>query len=59
VVPRDATILQSVVNLRLISKEATRFDKQISIVTTDKIGRNLAAQVGLPVYGSVREEKLL
>lgn len=57
VVPREATLLQSVVNLRLISKEATHFGKKISIVTTDRIGKNLAAQVGLPVYGSVREEK--
>lgn len=57
VVPRDATLLQSVVNLRLISKEAGHFNKQISIITTDRIGRNLASQIGLPVYGSIREEK--
>lgn len=55
-VPRNATLLQSVVNLRLIGREAKILNKQISIVTTDKIGRNLAAQVGLPVYNSVREE---
>lgn len=55
-VPRNATLLQSVVNLRLIAREAKILNKQISIVTTDKIGRNLAAQVGLPVYNSVREE---
>lgn len=55
-VPRGATLLQSVVNLRLIAREAKTLNKQISIVTTDKIGRNLAAQVGLPVYNSVREE---
>jgi len=56
-VPRGATILQSVVNLRLIMREATALSKQIAIVTTDKIGRNLAAQVGLTVYSSVKEEK--
>jgi hypothetical protein len=55
-VPRGATLLQSVVNLRLIAREAKALNKQISIVTTDKIGRNLAAQVGLPIYNSVREE---
>lgn len=55
VVPRDATLLQSVVNLRLVAKEALHFGKKISIVTTDRIGKNLANQVGLPVYGSVRE----
>ena len=57
VVPRDATILQSVVNLRLLAKEAGFLGKQIAIVTTDKIGRNLANQVGLPVYGSVKEDR--
>lgn len=57
VVPRNATILQSVVNLKLISKEAVTLGKQIAIVTADKIGRNLAAQVGLSVYNSVKEEK--
>jgi len=57
VVPREATLLQSVVNLRLISKEATHFGKNIAIVTTDRIGKNLATQVGLPVYSSVREER--
>lgn len=57
VVPRDATLLQSVVNLRLLKKEASALDKQISIVTTDKIGRNLASQVGLNVYNSIKEEK--
>lgn len=56
VVPRNATLLQSVVNLRLIAREAKILGKEISIVTMDKIGRNLAAQVGLPVYNSVREE---
>jgi len=57
VVPRDATILQSVVNLRLLQKEANNLEKEISIITTDKIGRNLASQVGLNVYNSIKEEK--
>ena len=57
VVPRDATLLQSVVNLRLLIREANSLQKQIAIVTTDKIGRNLAAQVGLPVYNSVKEDR--
>lgn len=57
VVPREATILQSVVNLRLLSREATALGKEIAIVTTDRIGRNLAVQVGLQVYSSIKEEK--
>lgn len=57
VVPRQASLLQSVVNLRLLSREATVLGKEIVIVTTDKIGRNLAVQVGLQVYNSVEEQK--
>ncbi|MEI6039805.1 MAG: hypothetical protein WCP93_00410 [Candidatus Berkelbacteria bacterium] len=57
VVPRGATLLQSVVNLRLLAKEAEVLGKEIAIVTTDQIGSNLAAQVGLPVYNSVKQER--
>lgn len=57
VVPREATILQSVVNLRLLSREAGFLGKDIAIVTTDRIGQNLASQVGLVVYNSIEEQK--
>ena len=57
VVPRNATLLQSVVNLRLIGKEAKNLGKEIAIITSDKIGRNLATQVGLPVYNSIRDDR--
>ncbi len=56
VVPREATILQSVVNLRLLLREAAVLGKEIAIVTSDKIGRNLAAQIGIPVYNSIEEQ---
>jgi len=56
VIPRDATLLQSVVNLRLLSREANTLGKKISIVTADKIGRNLASQIGLPVFSSLEEK---
>lgn len=57
VVPREATILQSVVNLKLLAKEATNLGKEISLVTSDKIGRNLASQIGLVVYDSIRDRR--
>ncbi len=57
VVPREATILQSVVNLRLLQREAASLGKEIAIITTDKIGRNLAAQVGLEIFNSIEEQK--
>lgn len=56
-VPRDATLLQSVVNLKLLLKEANNLKKEIAIVTADKIGRNLAAKVGLVVYDSIKTQK--
>lgn len=57
VVPREAIILQSVVNLKLLLREATNSGKEIVLVTTDKIGRNLASQVGLVVYDSVKDRR--
>jgi len=54
VVPREATLLQSVVNLKLLLKEAESLSKEIAIITADKIGRNLAAQVGITVFESVK-----
>lgn len=57
VVPKGASIIQSVVNLKLLKKEAEVLGKEIAIISQDKIGRNLASQVGLTVYDSVKAEK--
>lgn len=57
VVPREATLLQSVVNLKLLLKEAESLEKKIAIITADKIGRNLAAQVGITVFESVKNQQ--
>lgn len=56
VVPKGALFVQSVVNLRLVLAEAERHHKKLAIVTADNVGRNLAAQVGIDVYDSVRAE---
>lgn len=56
-VPRGGTIAQSVVNLKLIKREIENQNKIISLVTNDKISRNLASQVGVTVYSSVSEAK--
>ena len=58
VVPRDAVVLQSVVNLKLLKKEAEKLKKDLSLVTSDRVGRNLAAQVGLPVFEKLGREFL-
>lgn len=52
VLPKNAQLASSVVNLKLLSREAERLKKAISVVTQDPVGMSLAAQVGLPVYAS-------
>jgi len=55
VIPRGATIAQSIVNLKLLKKSAGEMQKEISLVATDRISRNLASQIGLTVYSKVSE----
>jgi hypothetical protein len=55
VVPKGAILLQSVVNLKLVKKAATDAHKNVTLVTTDKIGHNLATQVGIPIATSLEE----
>jgi hypothetical protein len=50
VVPRGATLIQSMINLKLLKREVGRLRKTVAIVTTDNIGRNLASQVGITAY---------
>lgn len=54
VAPKGSTIAQSLVSLKLIKKEAKHLGKTIAIITSDEVGRNLAAQVGLPIYADVK-----
>ncbi len=53
VVPKEASLLQSVVNLKLIKRQAENLDKNLSIITQDKVGRNLAEKVGLATAAKV------
>lgn len=52
VAPKNGTLFQSLVNLKLLAKEAKRLGKEIALISTDKIGTRLAKQVGLPTYQS-------
>ncbi|MEI7690540.1 MAG: hypothetical protein WCI63_02865 [bacterium] len=56
VVPKEASLLQSVVNLKLIKKQAENLGKNLSIITQDKVGRNLADKVGLATAAKVGQE---
>ena len=41
VVPKQAVLIQSIVNLKLLNKEATRLGIKLIMVTQDKLGRVL------------------
>jgi len=53
VIPKGAAIIQSVVNLKLLQKEGVSLGKDLSIVTQDRIGRNLASQAGFTVFDNI------
>jgi hypothetical protein len=52
-VPKGASLSQSVVNLKLIKRKAEELNKEISIVTGDKVARTLAEKVGISAASSV------
>jgi len=54
VVPKEATILQGLVNLKLLKMEAKKLSKEIAIVTSDKVGRNLLTQIDIPVFDNIK-----
>ncbi|MCL5093884.1 MAG: hypothetical protein M1355_02040 [Patescibacteria group bacterium] len=57
VVPKESVLLQSVVNLKLIKREAEKEGKTITLVTSNKVGRILAENVGLATFSGEREAK--
>ncbi|EKE19449.1 MAG: hypothetical protein ACD_9C00013G0001, partial [uncultured bacterium] len=53
VVPKRAIFLQSIVNLKLLKREAEKTGKRLIIVTQDEIGASMAERCGLSVKPSV------
>ncbi|HSH31329.1 MAG TPA: hypothetical protein VK963_01545, partial [Candidatus Saccharimonadales bacterium] len=53
VVPKRSTLLQSIVNLKLLKKAAADANKQLVLVTADRTATHLAGQVGLAVAASL------
>ncbi|HPN96799.1 MAG TPA: hypothetical protein PLK35_03455 [Candidatus Moranbacteria bacterium] len=49
VVPKRALLIQSIVNLRLLKKEAENLGLQLMIVTQDKLGKLLVEKAGILV----------
>jgi hypothetical protein len=55
VIPKEASLLQSVVNLKLLKRQAENLEKQLAVVTADKTGRNLAQKVGILASAKLEE----
>ncbi len=47
IIPKNALLLQSTINLRLLSKESKKYQKEIVIVTQDEFGLRLAERLGI------------
>jgi hypothetical protein len=56
VVPKRSTLLQSVVNQKLLKRAADNAGKNLILVTADRTATHLAGQVGIPVAASVKAE---
>lgn len=53
VTAKNSSIFQSLVNLKLLSKESKKLGKKIAVVTTSRVGQRLAKQVGISTYGAL------
>lgn len=53
VAPKRSTMLQSIINLKLLKKAAADAGKELVLVTNDKIATELAGRVGLAVAPSL------
>lgn len=59
VVPKGALVLQSLVSLKLLKREAETLKKAIALVTQDPVGLRLGEQVGLSVYAKPKDDRPL
>lgn len=53
VVPKNGTIFQSLVNLKLLAREAKTADKTVVLISANKVGTRLARQVGIETYSTL------
>lgn len=56
IIPKKATILQSIVNLKILKKQLDRLNINAVIVTSDKLGRNIAARADFIVKQKLEDE---
>lgn len=55
VVPKRAMLIQSIVNLRLLKKEADQLGLQLMVVTQDKLGKLLVEKAGILVQPKMED----
>jgi len=55
VIPKEAILTHSIINLKLLQREAKKLKKQVLVVTADEVGQNLARKAGYLVYSSLKE----
>jgi hypothetical protein len=53
VVPKNSTLFQSLVNLKLLAKQAKESNKEVVLITGNKVGQRLASQVGIEAYATL------
>ncbi len=56
VVPKRALLIQSIVNLKLLRKEADNLGLKISIVTQDKLGKMLIKKAGISIQQKLEDD---
>lgn len=55
VVPRGGTLVQSIINLKLLMRSAKEHSKTIALVSSDKIAQNLANQLKISIFSKVSD----
>lgn len=58
VAAKRSTLMQSVINLRLLKKAAADAKKKVILVSGDRVTQNLAGRIGLPIAYQVGEEPI-
>jgi len=59
VAPKRSTMLQSIINLKLLKKAAADAGKELVLVTNDRVTHDLAGRVGLAVAPSIGAKPVL
>jgi hypothetical protein len=58
VVPKGATLIQSIVNLKLLNRQSSLMKKNLSLIINDDLGINLAKKAGLQVHSNIKKDDL-